>query len=71
MSEPEKKYGIHGALPEGDPMRNAHLLGDDWEWYRWYETATERDMAFVDMTRKHPHYRMGDHASQLLTKVDR
>ena len=26
-----KNYGIKLTLPEGDPMRNAHLLGEDWE----------------------------------------
>lgn len=52
-------------------MRNAHLLGDDWQWQRWYETEAERDQAWLDMTRKHPHYRIGDYPTQVLTKIER
>lgn len=67
----EKKFGIKGVLPESDPMRNAHLLGDDWQWYRWYATETERDQEFDTMLRKHPYYRTGDYPSQILSKISR
>ena len=71
MSDETKKYGIRGVLPEGDPMRSPHLLGDDWEWFRWYDSEAERDRVFSDMTNKHPHYRLGDYPSMILTKVYR
>jgi hypothetical protein len=67
----EKKFGIKGSLPESDPMRSSHLLGSDWEWYRWYETETERDQVFQDMISKHPYYRIGDYPSQILNKIER
>jgi hypothetical protein len=67
----QKKYGIRGTLPEGDPMRSAHLLGADWEWSRWYASEAERDRVFQEMLKKHPHYRIGDHPTQVLSKVER
>ncbi|MFO1349241.1 MAG: hypothetical protein U1F68_00595 [Gammaproteobacteria bacterium] len=66
-----KKFGVRGTLPDHDPMRKAHLLGENWEWHRWYETAAERDEALAEMLRKHPYYRVGDYASQVLSKVER
>ena len=66
-----KKYGIKMQLPEGDPMRSAHLLGDDWETINWYATEAERDRAFAEAQQKHPYYRIGDHPSVVLTKVQR
>ena len=67
----EKKFGIQGTLAQGNPMANAHLLGDQWQWFRWYATETERDQAWQEMSRKHPHYRIGDHPNQILSKVER
>lgn len=66
-----KRYGIHMSLPPGDPMRATHLLGDDWETVRWYDSAAERDRALEDLRRKHPYYRIGDHPSLILRKVER
>ena len=40
-----KNFGIRITLPEDDPMRAEHLLGPDWEGFRWYDTAEERDDA--------------------------
>ena len=37
------KYGLRMTLPEGDPMRAAHLLGDNWQTTRWFETEEQRD----------------------------
>lgn len=71
MADREKKYGIRGSLPENDPMRKAHLLGDDWEWQRWYASEEERDAEFEAMQQKHPYYRIGDYASQKLSKIER
>ena len=65
-----KKFGIRGTLPPNDPMRSEHLLGDNWEWFRWYDNQPERDTALQQMREKHPYYRIGDHVSQILTKVE-
>ena len=67
----EKKYGICGALAPDNPMASAHLLGEQWQWFRWYATEAERDQALRDMSSKHPHYRIGDHPNQILSKVER
>ena len=66
-----KKYGISMTLPEGDPMRAAHLLGEDWESFRWYDSQQERDQALADLQSKHPYYRIGDFASLNCTPVER
>jgi hypothetical protein len=66
-----KKFGIRITLPETDPMRAPHLLGENWEFHRWYETAAERDRAFEDMQIRLAYYRSGDRPSQCLSKVDR
>lgn len=69
MNEP--RHGIRVTLPEGDPMRAAHLLGDTWQYFRWYETPEARDRALLDMQRQMPNYRKGDLLSQVLEKVER
>ena len=66
-----KRYGIRGRLPPGDPMRAAHLLGEDWEWTRWYESEVARDAAFADMIEQFSYYRRGDQPSQILSKTER
>ena len=66
-----KKFGIKMTLPEGDPMRLPHLLGADWESARWYDTEAERDKAFQEMNRRVPFYRIGDHPSLIMTKIER
>lgn len=65
-----KKYGIRVTMPSGDPLGAAHLLGPDWEYYRWFATAEEREEALAEMQRQIPYYRPGDRPSQQLTKVD-
>jgi hypothetical protein len=69
MVEQKKRYGIRITLPQGDPMRAPHLLGPDWESYRWFETAEERDRALADMQAQLEYYRAGDLPSQVLSKV--
>ena len=55
-----RKYGIEILMPETDPFRAAHLLGDSWAAARWFETREQRDAALMQM-RKHPgYYRKGD-----------
>ena len=66
-----KKYGIKITLPEGDPMRAEHLLGPDWEGFRWYDNADERDDAFRDMNEQLLWYRRGDRPSQIVEKIER
>lgn len=66
-----KRYGIRITLPPTDPMRAPHLLGEDWEALRWFDTEEERDAAFEDMNRRIEYYRNGDEPSQVLTKVER
>lgn len=66
-----KRYGIRITLPSGDTMSAPHLLGDDWESFRWYDTPAERDAALADMQRQLPNYRQGDRISQTLEKVER
>lgn len=65
-----KKFGIRFNLPPDDPMRAPHLLGPDWEAYRWYASIEERDRAFEELQKQPPYYRAGDSPSQILTKVD-
>jgi hypothetical protein len=66
-----KRYGIRITLPEGDPMRAPHLLGEGWEQFRWYDSAEARDRAYEQMQHPPPYYRMGDVISQVLDKVER
>lgn len=66
----QKKYGIRGKLPSGDPLRAAHLLGDNWEWTRWYATAAERDAAYDELSRPFNYYRTGDKPSVTLRKIE-
>ena len=65
-----KKYGIRITLTEGNPMRLPHLLGDDWESVRWYETEAERESAMADLSRRLPNYRQGDEIAQVFTRID-
>ena len=42
-----KRFGIRITLPEGDPMGKSHLLGEDWESFRWYETEEQREHGLI------------------------
>ena len=66
-----KRYGIRVTLPEGDTLSAGHLLGENWEQFRWFDSAQERDRMFDEMRRPPPYYRRGDVATQVLEKVDR
>lgn len=67
----EKQYGIRITMPPTDPMRAPHLLGEDWEALRWYDSEEERDAAFEDMNRRIEYYRNGDSPSRILSKIER
>ncbi len=66
-----KQYGIRVTLPPNDPMRAPHLLGEDWEALRWFDSEEERDAVFEDMNRRIEYYRLGDSPSHILAKVER
>lgn len=66
-----KNYGIKVTLPEDDFLSSDFFLGKDFESYRWFETAEERDRALKDMKRHMPNYRRQDFATQNLEKVER
>lgn len=65
-----KKYGIRVCLPGGDTMAATHLLGDNWETFRWYDTADQRDVAYTEMLRQPPYYRQGDSPTVILEKIE-
>ena len=71
MTQTKTKYGIRVTLPDGDTMRSQHLLGSDWEGYRWFDSEADRDRAFDEMLSHPLYYRKGDIATQVLTKVER
>lgn len=68
---PRKRYGIRCTLPPDDPMSAPHLLGPDWEAYRWYDSEQERDEAVEAFSREHLYSRRGDKPSVIYTKVSR
>ncbi len=67
----DKRYGIRLTLPEGDPRGGEHLLGPDWEAFRWYATAEERDRQLADMKAQHPNYQRGERPSVRCEPVER
>ena len=66
-----KNYGIRITLPEDSTMLKSHLLGSDWEYFRWFSSTEERDHAYEDMQRQPENYRKGDDIQQILNKVER
>lgn len=66
-----KNYGIRVTLPEDSTMTMEHLLGKEFEAFRWYDTPNERDAAYDDMMSQPVYYRKGDTIQQILEKVNR
>ena len=64
------KYGIRITLPLGDAMSAPHLLGPDFEAFRWYDSREARDEAWDAMQRHPGYYRSGDMPTQVLSKID-
>jgi len=64
-----KRFGIRYTLPPDDPMAATHLLGPDWEAYRWYDSEQERDLAVEELSREHLYSRRGDKPSVIYTKI--
>lgn len=65
------KFGIRMTMPESDPMRAPHLLGADWESFKWYTSEKARDVAFAQIRREHMYSRPGDVPSVIPEKVER
>ena len=70
-SDRQRRYGIRCTLPSDDPMSAPHLLGPDWESFRWYDSEQERDEAIVEFSREHVYSRKGDKPSVIYTKITR
>ncbi len=70
VSMPEKKYGIRVTMPEGDAMAQSHLL-ENFEYFRWYESAERRDKEFDQMNERYVYLRKSDNQTQILEKVER
>jgi len=68
--EANKRYGIRITMPANDPMAMPHILGEDWESYRWFGTAEARDRALKDIPREHQFSRDGDRPTVICEAVD-
>ncbi|MGV6857745.1 MAG: hypothetical protein ACWA5X_02115 [bacterium] len=68
-----KQYGIRITLPENSTMSMDHLLGKNWESYRWFDDEASRDIAYTHMLTPPSNYRYLEDAkiSQVLEKVER
>lgn len=66
-----KRYGIRITLPQGNTLSAPHLLGENWESFRWFATEQDRDLALSNMSRDLPNYRKGDRAAPVLTAIER
>ena len=66
-----KKHGIRITLSENNPLRQPHLLGEEWESVHWYESERLRDDALQHMSQQLPNYRKGDNIAQVFTKIER
>ena len=66
-----KRYGIRITLPPGDTLLAGHLLGEQWESHRWYDTADERDRAYEQMLALPAYYRRDENPTQVLVKIER
>ncbi len=69
-NESGTQYGVKVTMPGGDTMAAPHLLGDDWQTVRWFDSEEERDEAMADMERQPPYYRRGDSPTVRLEKVE-
>lgn len=66
-----KRFGIRCSLSPDDPMSAPHLLGPDWEAYRWYDSEQQRDSDYEQYSREHIYSRRGDRPSVIYTKIIR
>lgn len=70
LKRANKPFGISVRMPDNDPLSAPHLLGESWSGERWFETAVERDKAYIGMMKNPGNYRKGDSPSVILTKID-
>jgi hypothetical protein len=68
VTQGPKPYGVRVSLRPGDPFRK--IMGADWHRSHWYATATERDAALAEMSRKHEYSRIGDKPALLFEKIE-
>jgi len=66
----DRPFGVKVELPDNDPMRMPHLLGEDWAGTRWYASAEERDVALAAILKQPAYYRKGDIPSINVSKID-
>jgi hypothetical protein len=66
-----KQYCIRVTLPAEEFLTAAHLLGKDWQSYRCFDTAEERDRQFEQMQELPPYYQRDESPLQVLEKVER
>jgi hypothetical protein len=66
-----KKYGIRITLPPEDFLNAPHLLGCDWQGYRWFDDEQERDRRFDEMRALPRYYQRDELPLQLLAKVEK
>jgi hypothetical protein len=71
MASKDRRYGIRITLPPQDPLASPHLLGRNWESFRWYADPATRDRAMREMLKEHPYSRRGDLPSIVCEPVDR
>jgi hypothetical protein len=67
----EKRFGIRIAMLPTHTLRAPHLLGENWESFRWYDTEEERDSALEELQRPITYYRKGDAPPLVWAKVQR
>ena len=68
-SRNQHPYGVRVSLRGNDPFRS--LLGPDWSRTHWFATASERDAALAEMSRKHEYSRPGDRPALNFEKVEK
>ncbi|HZF25378.1 MAG TPA: hypothetical protein VEZ88_03875 [Steroidobacteraceae bacterium] len=69
ITRQQRPFGIRISLRENDPFRV--ILGPEWQKYHWFATATERDQALDEMSRKHEYSRSGDRPALVFVKVEK
>jgi len=66
-----QQFGIRITLPETSTLCRDHLLGKNWEGFRWFSTEEEREAALKEMSKQPGNYRKGDEIQQILERIER
>lgn len=64
-----RRFGVRVTLSPRDSF--AQVLGTDWEYAHWFETAEERDRALHDMSSEHLYSRRGDRPTLHFQPIER